>query len=123
MVARVSQWFSIRNEVSDWLTNRQTERKNLVSLQWQSFDIVAHPLFMAVDTSVVGLQTVGVELIQRSRFVATDRFKFDKRVTPQLPGTAKMEDLWDMLATEEDKPICSESYGVPIGITVGMGIT
>jgi hypothetical protein len=111
---KVSQWLSSRAELSDWLTQNQAENKSRVILQWQSYSIVADPLFMAVWPSVVGLQTVASEMTQRSRFTAIGKFDLDD----------PMEDLWDVLATEDGlRPICDEETAEPLGVTIGRGET
>ena len=110
---KLSQWLSSRTELSDWLHQNQAENKSRVSLQWQSFNIVTDPLFMAVWPSVVGLQTVGDEMTLRSRFTYIGKYYY-----PQDP----MEDLWDVLATEDGlRPICDEETAEPLGVTIGMG--
>jgi hypothetical protein len=110
---KVSQWLSSRAELSDWITQNQAENKSRVSLQWQSFSIAAHPLFMAVWPSVVGLDTVGIEMTTHSRFTYIGKYYY-----PEDP----MEDLWDVLATEDGRPICDEETAEPIGVTIGGGV-
>jgi hypothetical protein len=107
------------DDISDWRTPRQAENKSMVSLQWQSFSISAHPLFMAVFPSVVGLDTVGGEMTQVSRFQSTNVFYNEAQTGSP---TDFMENLWDMVATEDGKPLCTEDTGEPLGITTGGGV-
>jgi hypothetical protein len=115
-----SQWLTSLNNVSDWLTPEQAENKSKVSLRWQSFSISAHPLFMAVFPSVIGLETVGQEMTQTSGFSALDVY-YNEAQTGQ--PTDFMENLWDMVATEDGlRPLCTEDTGEPLGITTGGGV-
>ena len=117
-----SQWLTIRDEVSDWLTNNQAEDKTRVSLQWQSFSLTTHPLFMAVGTSVCGLETVGREMTKVSQFQYMNKF-----YPPGMPQIYDpMEDLWDALATDPVvgaiiQPLCTEDTAEPLGVTIGGG--
>jgi hypothetical protein len=116
----MNQWLSGRNLISDWLTNSQTELKTKVTLQKQVYSLTAHPLFMAVYPSVVGLETVGQEMTLHSRFWEKDRWEL--AIQTGASRDYNMEDLWDMLATEEGRPLCTEDTGEPLGVTVGGGV-
>lgn len=112
-MAKRASWLTIRPEVSDWLHQNQAENKSRVSLQYQSFALVTHPLFMAVLPSTVGLTTVASEMPRRKGFIYRDKFNPDDH----------MEDLWDELATEEGIVLVDEETGEPLGITVGGSST
>jgi len=70
---------------------------------------------MAVWPSVIGIDTVGIEMTVVSRFTSIGKYY------PDDP----MENLWDVLSQEiEDggRPICDEETGEPIGVTIGGGM-
>ena len=120
MAVSRSQWLTSRNLVADWLTDNQAENKTKVSLKWQTFTIAAHPLYMAVFPSVVGLDTVGTEMAKVSNFAYTNRYYMQAQTGQP---TDWMEDLWDSLATEERNPLIDEDTARPVGVTVGQGFT
>ena len=120
MAVSRSQWLTSRNLVSDWLTQNQAENKTRVSLQYQTFTIAAHPLYMAVFPAVVGLDTVGTEMAKVSNWAFTNRYYMQEQTG--MP-TDWMEGIWDSLATEEGAPLIDEEAARPLGITVGRGFS
>jgi hypothetical protein len=54
-----------------------------------------------------------MEMTKVNRFGPTGKYYSDDH----------MEDLWDVLATEDGlRPICDEETAEPIGVTIGRGI-
>jgi hypothetical protein len=84
-----------------------------VSLQYQSFALSTHPLFMAVLPSTIGLPTVAGEMPPRKGFVFRDKFNPEDH----------MEGLWDELATESGIVLVDEETGESLGITIGGSST
>jgi len=116
----MSGWLTLRGNLSDWLTNNQTELKNLVKLQNQKYSISAHPLFMAVGTSVTGLNTLGHEMTVHSRFQYKEKYYLKQQTGAWRDYN--MEELWDFLATDDGRPLCTDDSGEPLGITTGGGV-
>lgn len=133
-VAKVSQWLSDRLVLSDWLSRRKTGAGNRVSLEKQSGGFTEHPLLMGEPMMQgVGLQrpsvpeTSRLPLVEQAQgailgAVITDDIwevgyqrpsvRFQSRV-PLYDVTEP--DLWDILATEDLVPICTQD-GEPIGM-------
>jgi len=118
--APMNGWLTQRGSLSDWITSTQSEIKSLVGLQKQVWSLGAHPLFMAVYPSVVGLETVGEEQTLHSRWWETNRYYLQKQTGALRDDN--MEDLWDGLATEDGAPLCTEDTAEMLGVTVGGGV-
>lgn len=90
--------------MADWLTNQETETSRLVSLQYQSAPLSAHPLPMGRGGWPVGLQPLG----GISMAFPLQTFK-SSVVDPEV--------LVDYLSNEaENGFICDEDTQEPIGV-------
>lgn len=79
-----SRWLTRRNSFADWRTDRQNYPREMVSLQGQDLEILASPLFMTRKVSVVGLQRVGGNVIDRTRFMGNG-LGFMYEIVPPSP--------------------------------------
>jgi hypothetical protein len=100
-VASRSQWFTSRKQLSDWLTNAETEKRSAGSRHYATQAIAVHPLLLGLEEVCMGLQQLGRDSFMLSRFSSLD-----------LSGDLTL----DSLATEDFAPIVDEESGEELAI-------
>jgi hypothetical protein len=133
-VAKVSQWLTFRQELSDWSQDGQTGAGNPASLSKQQEGFVEHPLMFAdASKAPVGFQrpvtpnTSRMPLVESTPLGSFSDVNLDDvlEVGWQNPSPIPSSrlplaepdalPLWDILATEDGHPLCDED-GSPLGI-------